>query len=172
MLFFHFLLSLRSCTYGSKWDGRPQSASCCAWRWMRGSPGHAGAQHLMPAAHSLGVLSPSAQWHHQPLHQQQLCFMQPPQACSGDSAALTVPSAQQLSLIFAALSLMVHDVDFLRPLALALVISHVLLFLSTCLIIVSSRDGLPCLLSTFTSLYTPDLKLYISTNKCNIFKVV
>ena len=98
--------------------------------------------------------------------------MQPPQACSGDSAALTVPSAQQLSLIFAALSLMVHDVDFLRPLALALVISHVLLFLSTCLIIVSSRDGLPCLLSTFTSLYTPDLKLYISTNKCNIFKVV
>lgn len=139
---------------------------------MRGSPGHAGARHLMPAAHGSGELSPGAQRHHQPLHQQQQCFMQPPQACSGDSAALTVPSAQQLSLIFAALSLMVHDVDFLRPLALALATSHILLFLSACLIIVSSRDGLPCLLSTFTSLYTKDLKLYISTNKCNIFKVV
>lgn len=96
--------------------------------YMALDSGHASTQ--VPHARSrpgFGVFGPGGQPHHPYLHQYH--FLQPPWAPLGDPAALPVPSCSSCSAavfdFFTASSLMVHDIDFLR--LLALVISHVLL---------------------------------------------
>lgn len=75
------------------------------------------------------------------LHQRpQRCCLQPLQACSGGTAATTLSPAKQLSMMFAASSLMVHQANFL---SLLLLRYHEFSCFFLCFIILSfsSRSG-------------------------------